>query len=316
MSDKPQQPASKPSTKIEEPKNSKKGLIIGLISILIIIIGIQAYMNYNTKEELGVVITEKESEIEETIAEMNAMSVELDEKIKTISELGGDVEELQKVKEELEAERNQLKKSSNSGWSSYKKVKEKMEGYAVLLKQKDVEIEQLKSINDELFSENTELKDVQNQLSDSLNQLSQEKETLKDQVAVASQLKAENINIFAVNAKGRERTGEFRNKHIDDIRIEFNLAENKVAPIGGIDIIVRIIDANGDVIFDVANGSGTFIYSGKEEFYTSKQEILFDNSKQSLSFSYKKGSDYDLGKHVVEVYADDYIIGASNFTVK
>lgn len=312
------QPAPKPTSKVvtEQPKGNKKGLIIGLISILVIIIGVQAYLNYNTKEELGTVISEKQAEVDETISEMNAMSIELDEKIKTIEELGGDVEELKKVKEELEAERNQLKKSSNNGWASYKKTKEKMEGYAVLLKQKDEEIAQLQSINEELFTENTELKDVQNQLSDSLNQLNQEKESLRGQVAVASQLKAENINVYAVNAKGREREEEFRNKHIENIRVDFSLAENKVAPIGGIDIMIKIIDPDGNPIFDIPNGSGTFIFNGREEFYTAKQEILFDNSQQKLSFTYNKGTDYSPGKHVVEVYASDYIIGASNFTVK
>jgi hypothetical protein len=43
------------------------------------------------------------------------------------------------------------------------------------------------------------------------------------------------------------------------LKIEFNIAENNVAPIEGKKIIVRIIDENNQVIFDVARGSGTFI---------------------------------------------------------
>jgi cell division protein ZapB len=66
----------------------------------------------------------------------------------------------------------------------------------------------------------------------------------------------------------------------------------------------------------VNRGSGTFIYNGKEEFFTASQEILFDNTRQKLSYIYEKGSDYASGKYLVEIYCDDYRIGQGNFVVK
>jgi hypothetical protein len=70
------------------------------------------------------------------------------------------------------------------------------------------------------------------------------------------------------------------------------------------------------VLFDVARGSGTFMYQSKEEFYTAAQEILFDNTKQQLSFIYDKGSEYPSGTYDLEIYADDYQIGKGQFVVK
>jgi cell division protein ZapB len=70
------------------------------------------------------------------------------------------------------------------------------------------------------------------------------------------------------------------------------------------------------VIFDVAKGSGTFIFNGKEEFYTAQQEILFDNTRQKLFFLYDKGSEYASGNYTVEIYAQDYLIGTTGFVVK
>ena len=61
---------------------------------------------------------------------------------------------------------------------------------------------------------------------------------------------------------------------------------------------------------------GTFIYNDKEEFYTAAQEILFDNTKQRLSFLYEKGSDYASGTYTLEVYTDDYQMGSGKFVVK
>ena len=54
----------------------------------------------------------------------------------------------------------------------------------------------------------------------------------------------------------------------------------------------------------------------KEEFYTEHQEVLFDNTKQKISFLYDKGSDYDPGTYKMEVYTDDYLMGSSQFVVK
>ena len=80
--------------------------------------------------------------------------------------------------------------------------------------------------------------------------------------------------------------------------------------------MIRVIDENGQVIFDVARGSGTFILNGKEEFFTSSQEILFDNTRQKLTYVYEKGSDYPSGNYRVEIYSEGYLMGSSQFTVK
>ncbi|HYC85583.1 MAG TPA: chromosome segregation protein SMC, partial [Chryseosolibacter sp.] len=86
--------------------------------------------------------------------------------------------------------------------------------------------------------------------------------------------------------------------------------------IEGKKIMIRIIDENNQVIFDVARGSGTFIYNGKEEFYTAAQEILFDNTHQKLTFTYDKGSEYATGTYTLEIYTDDYLMGKGEFVVK
>ena len=153
-------------------------------------------------------------------------------------------------------------------------------------------------------------------MNDSINRLATSKDELAVKVAVASQLKAENVTVMSVNSKGKERESPFRARQLEKLKVEFNLAENKVAPIEGKKIMIRVVDENGQVIFDIAKGSGTFMYNNKEEFYTSAQEILFDNTRQKLSFVYDKGSEYASGTYTIEVYAQDYPIGSARFVVK
>jgi len=297
-----------------EPKRGNKSAIfIALLLVIILVQSIKIYLDYQEKVEVKEQLATTEEDLASTMQKLTDIQAELNQKITEIEKLGGDVKELQKAKAEVELE---LKRSNKRSAKALQELKDRVEGYQELLKLKDQEIEKLKNVNSQLFSENTTLKTKQNKLSDSIVNLSKNKDELASKVAIASQLKAENITIKAVNSKGKERDSPFKNRQLQKIKVDFNLAENKVAPIEGKKIIIRIIDENGQVIFDVAKGSGTFIFNGKEEFYTSAHEILFDNTKQKLSYLYEKGSEYAAGKYVVEIFTDNYKIGSGQFEIK
>ena len=307
---------SQPTNESEKKRNNKLGLIIAFLAILVIIQGVKWYLDHQKKNELKTELSNRSAELEETYNKLESVSNELQLKIEEISKLGGDVEELRIAKEELEAERDKLHESSDVGWARLYQIRDKVEGYETLLREKEAEIQKLQAINEELLTENTDLKVTQNELSDSIQNLAKTSEELGEKVALASTLKAENIRISAVNQRGREREGEFRNRHIESLKVGFNLAENNVAPIEGKDIRIRIIEPEGTVLFDVANGAGTFMIEGREEFFTATQEILFDNTRQQITFLYDKGSEYKLGDHTVEIYANQDLIGRKSFTVK
>lgn len=300
-----------------DSSKNKKTLFIAILALLLIVNGVFYYLDYREKQELEAEITSKNTELLETYDQLNKISLELDQKIKEIEALGGDVTELQQAKTELEAERDQLKRSSDIAQRRYAEIREKVQGYETLLKQKDRELSQLQALSDSLYAENTNLKTTQNILSDSISQLAKKRRELNEKVAIASRLKAENIQIIAVNRRGKEREDEeYRDRQIEQLKVKFNLADNPVAPIESKDILLRVIDPNGNVLFDVATGSGTMVVDGREEFYTAKQEILFDNTGQQLTFMYEKGSDYEDGIYNVQLYADGYQIGEDTFTVK
>lgn len=297
----------------EPQKRSKAGIIISVLAVVVIIQSVKIFFDYADKKE----ITEQKAEVEQDLAgtmqRLKEIQTELAEKIKEIDKLGGDVTELKKAKAEVDT---QLKRSTARSSKAIKELKDRVEGYEELLKLKDDEIEKLKVTNQSLFTENRQLKTQKNALNDSINRLATTKDELAGKVALAGQLKAENITVMSVNSKGKERESPFRARQLEKLKVDFNLAENKVAPIEGKKIMIRVIDENGQMIFDIAKGSGTFMYKDKEEFYTASQEILFDNTRQKLSFLYEKGSEYAAGTYTVELYAQDYEIGRVQFVVK
>ena len=300
-------------SEVSPKKNNKPSIIIALLSIVVIVQAIKIYTDSQKKEQLQNTITITKDELSSTLTRLDSIKIELDQKITQIQKLGGDVSELQKAKTEVEA---QLRRSTARSSKEIAQLKDKVEGYTELLKTKDEEIEKLKSVNKELFSENKTLKTKQNKLSDSITTLSKNKNELANKVAIASQLRIENAKVTGINSKGKERESPFKNKQLSKLKVEFNLAENKVAPIEGKKILIRIIDENKQVIFDVAKGSGTFTLNGKDEFYTAMQEILFDNTKQKMTFFYEKGSEYASGNYTIEVYTENYKMGSAPFAIK
>lgn len=298
-----------------EPKkaSNKTAIIIALLSIIVIIQSIKIYLDYQDKVEVKEQLATTEEDLATTMQQLKDIQTELTEKITEIEKLGGDITELQKAKAEVDAE---LKTTRSRTSRNIKELKDRVEGYEQLLKLKDEELEKLKSLNKELYTENRTLKTTQNQLSDSINRIAAKSETLATKVAIASQLKAENIKAVSVNNRGKERTSPFRSKQLETLKVEFNIAENKVAPIEGKKVMIKVTDENGQVIFDVAKGSGTFMLNGKEEFYTAAQEILFDNTRQTLTFLYEKGSEYPSGNYTVDIFTDGYLMGQVEFTVK
>ena len=305
---------SEPITPEPAPRKSNKAAVaIALLSIVVIIQGVKIYLDYKDRETVQAQLEVTSQDLESTMGRLNEIKTELDDKIQQIAKLGGDVSELEKAKAEVESELKSARKRSEK---ALRELNDRVEGYEELLVVKDQEIERLQSLNKELYSENRNLKTTQNVLSDSINRLSKNKDDLQTKVNIASQLKAENVAVVSVSSKGKERESPFRSRQLEKLKVEFNIAENAVAPIEGKKIMIRVVDENGQPIFNVEKGSGTFMLDGREEFYTSAQEILFDNTKQKLTFVYEKGSEYASGNYTVDIFADGYKMGSTQFSVK
>lgn len=292
-------------------RKSGKTLTYVVIALAVLLVGAIAFLivreNY---------IKERNAELMVAYTRLDSISNQLDQKISEIGILGGNIEELTMVRDSLVQDKEQLMQSKVRSAKQMRALRGRVEGYKELLLMKDAEIVELKKVNQELVSENTELKTEKNVLTQDLRKAKKTQEKLSEKVAVASRLVAENIDIAAVNTRGKEKKNEFRARNIDKLKITFNIAKNDVAPVEGKDIFMQITDANDNVLFDVARGSGTFVLDGKETFYTAKQVILFDNTEQNLTFIYDKGSEYLPGRYVMEIYTDGYLMGRKSFKVK
>lgn len=293
-----------------------KNIIIAVLVLLVVISGIKLYTDYQDRTKKTEEIIQLSTENIELNNRLDSMTYQLDLRIQEIEKLGGSIAALEEIKNQLLAERNSSKQRTASEITA---LNQKISGLNTMIQEKDKEIISLRAANQELFAENQDLKTTQAVIEGKVSELSVQKNDLQAKVNIAAKLKAEKITVSAVNSKGKERietTKDFKNRQMERLKVSFNIADNKVADKGPRNVYVQVIAPNTQPIFDVAKGSGTFIINGAELFYTVKQDIIFDNSEQLLTFYYEKGTDYATGIHEVRIFVDNYQIGSKTFTVK
>ena len=296
----------------QSPPKKNYGIIKIGIGLFLIIIVLLVYFIQNEKQQNLL----KEKALTIAFLQLDSISNELDERILTISKLGGEIDTLIGIKQKLEEEKIYFLNKDRRQKITLRTLKDKVEGYRELLLIKDEEINQLTHINEQLTTENIELKNETKALNKSINNIKFEKNNLNQKVKLLSRLKIENFQIDAIDAKGKKRSGSFRKRHINQLQISFVLSENEVAPIEGKKLWIRVVAPDNNVYYDVNTGSGSFIHLGRELFYTAKKEILYDRSQQRIVVYYEKSKPYLIGPHNVEVYTDDYFVGSGSFIVK
>ena len=291
----------------------KEKKIIRLLSgiIIVIIIGLAYFIYQNNENEKIKMMQEKE--LDNVYLELDSISNVLSEKILTISQLGGDIDSLLILKENLE---NEKKEFRTRAYAQINRLQGKVDGYRELLLAQDEEIERLKKVNEQLFEENKEQKIEINNLNSTISNINQSNKKLEEKIEVASRLEILNFEVIGIYRNGSEKKNSFRNRSLDRLSINLTLNENDLAKIEVVDVYISIEKPNGEIIYDISKGSGTFTYEKREEFYTIKEGVLVDRSKKELSINYIKNQEFDKGLHKVHFYTNEYKIGSGEFLIK
>jgi cell division protein ZapB len=291
----------------------KEKKIIRLLSgiIIVIIIGLAYFIYQNNENEKIKMMQEKE--LDNVYLELDSISNVLSEKILTISQLGGDIDSLLVLKENLEIEKKEFR---TRAYAQINRLQGKVDGYRELLLAQDEEIERLKKVNEQLFEENKEQKIEINNLNSTISNINQSNKKLEEKIEVASRLEILDFEVIGIFRNGSEKKNSFRNRSLDRLSINLTLNENDLAKIEVVDVYISIEKPNGEIIYDISKGSGTFTYEKREEFYTIKEGVLVDRSKKELSINYTKNQEFDKGLHKVHFYTNEYKIGSGEFLIK
>lgn len=291
----------------------KENKIIRILTLVIIlIIGGLTFILYknNISEKIRI---QQEKELDNVYLELDSISNLLGDKILTISQLGGDIDSLLILKENLELEKREFR---TRAYAQINRLQGKVEGYRELLLAQDEEIKRLREVNEQLFEENKEQKIEINNLNSTISNINKSNKKLEEQIEVASRLELLEIEIIGIFRNGSQKRNQFRYRSLEKLNINFTLGENDLAKIEVKDLYIILEKPNGEVIYDISNGSGSFTFEKREMFFTMKEEVLIDKSEKKLSVEYLINDEFNKGTYLVKLYTDEYKIGSGEFLIK
>lgn len=307
--------------KQEEKQGTNKGLLIFLLLLVLTLGGICFYLfselgkSKNLAIEASQVNEQKDDEIDGLLYQLDEKEAEYNRIIEEKKQLGYDVSDLEQEREALLEDIKTWKAKAKSSNRDVKQLKKKLElknaQYTVELAEKDQEISLLRTANDSLNTTSQEL-NQQKQVQASIIEAQNEK------IKLGSILKAENLKITMKDAKQKATEKQpFKGKKMETVILNFNIAENNVASYNKKEISMRLVGPDGAVLYDLASGGGSLKTANDETiFYTLKQNLLFDNTKQAMTFPYYKGNEWTAGSYEIQIYGDGYLIGKTKFDVK
>ncbi|WP_375417748.1 hypothetical protein [uncultured Hymenobacter sp.] len=314
-----------PNEKPESRSNNNRTLLfVTAILVLLGINGVLFYLNQQKGQQAEVLTTEvqaKDSKLQEQIKQYEALKGDYERQSRELQALGLSNDSLTARIAGISADLLKLRsfKAGSFSVAQQRLFRDRAKNLESQLRKKDDDIAQLKRDNETLYTETTTLKQRQNKLTDTISTIAKTNQDLTEKVGVASRLQADNIQVSVITARNKEKDDdkdEFKAKRVEKVKISFNLARNDVSPKETKQIYLRLLEPDGAALYNLSTGGGTFTVEGQEAFYTQKQDVVYDNSRQKVEFLYAKGAEYKKGPHTVEVYESGQLMGKTTFTLK
>ena len=299
----------------KKEQDSKKVIVIIVISILLGVNGLLLWQFFDKKTHLE----EVNMTLENTISEKESLSAEL-QKMKTeyekVNQENSSLQtQLSAKDEEIKSKIAEIERLIASGDAAkLRKAKEELILLQGLNDRYIAELDSLRSVNDSLFASNSTLNSTLQSEQGKVQNLTQENTMLANKVAIGSILKTSNLKSSGVKYKSSGKEIEStKASSIDKIRTCFTVLENLVADRGTKEAYVRVLSPDGAVM---STSSETFMYNNQATLYTSRETFDYENKSADLCFYWTKGSTYIKGKYTIEIYVDGSMIGSTNLTLK
>ena len=298
-----------------QEQGPKKGIVIIVITILLGTNGLLLWQFFDKKNSLDVA----NQTIVTTTAEKDALQVQLNqfkaeyEKIK--SDNASLQNQLSEKDEEIKAKVSEIQSLIRLGGPA--QIARAKAELAKLKEMNDVyvaHIDSLNVVNAKLQQENQNLSSNLSKEMSKVENLSAENSRLYSKVSAGSVLKA--LNIVTEGLRYRSNGKEvltFKAKQVQKIRTHFTLGENQVIDKGPVDIYIRVLGPDANVM---SAEKETFKINGQDLSYTMKETVEYSNSETPVEIMWAKGSEFVKGKYNVELYNGGVLIGKSMIELK
>jgi hypothetical protein len=291
----------------KQPEQKPSPIMVVLVVVLTVAVIVLAYLYFTKSQHLGQTTAEKailedvKSDLEKQLRDM---IVEYDSLKTTNDSVNGLlVNEQDKIKNLLRMQATDAEK--------IRKYKSELETLRDVMRSYIVQIDSLNTRNRELTAENLQVKEQLTNAETQNTELSKQKEILNTQVTLAKVLSAKNIVIEPLNKSDKTNS---KVSKVAKIKVCFTVRENSVAESGTKDIYLRILRPD-EVVLPSGNNE-TLSMNGEQVVFSAKRQLEYENKDIDMCIFWDKNADLIAGNYTVILYAENYEIGSSTFTLK
>ncbi len=290
--------------------DKKRVIVIAsvLVGVLCVGLGFLAffYMQKNAENEEMLKLAEMDKkEMENEYASFAQQYSEMKTQINNDSLIA----QLDKEQQRTEALLAELRQVKATDAAEIRRLKQELATLRSILRNYVHEIDSLNRMNEQLMSENRQFKAQYTQATQTISSLTSEKQSLSEQVAIASQLDATSITMEGQGKRGKKVR---KVKDIKMLVVSFVIARNITAQAGNRSIYVRITKPNNEVL---TNG-GTFAYENRMLEYSAKKDIEYNGEATPVTVYWEVNEFLSKGTYRVAVFADGHNIGNATFDLE
>lgn len=275
-------------------------LLIGGIAFLAFRLEKQQQENKEMQELAALDKKEMENEYQQFANQYSEMKTQISND-SIVAQLTAEQEKTQKLLDEL----RQVKSTDAR---EIARLKKELATVRAVLRSYVLEIDSLNRLNQNLTAENTRIKGQYEQANKQIEGLSSEKQSLSQQVAIAAQLDAININLTQLD-KHQKATKKL--KKAKALQVSFALAKNVTAASGNKTVYVRVNTPTGALL----GGGESFHYENRSLQCTMKRTVEYGGKETPMTLYYNINQALQGGTYRVSIFADGNMIGSKSFTL-
>lgn len=293
---------------IVNPQLFNYRLIIGSLLVVLTVLGVYSYNNYQSVESYEQFLKQEKVLIETELSELLLGYEDLSQDYEFMAlELKAAKLETQKTLDSLRILKSELS------------IVSKFKNQLLVLKSKSKlllgTIDSLSLANEKLQNDKRyALKTIQNKTS-TINNLEEINASLNRTIDNASLLNAVSINARPYKLKSGKKKFTDRARRANAIDVCVTLTENPLALNGRKDIYIQIVGPDGNVVAD----KGEVVFGNSSLIYSNKKTVDYNNESMEICAQVVTGDDdkpFEKGYYFVHVFHKERSLGSTNIELK
>ena len=196
---------------------------------------------------------------------------------------------------------DQMKKFRDNSYAEINRYKREIGTLKNVLRSYVVQIDSLNQLNQKLAQENTEVRKQMNWVRERNQKLENQQKDMKEVIARASALRAENFVVYPVNKKDKETNW----KKCFNLKAEFAISKNITTERGQRTIYLRLKRPDDKVI--AFSDKSFFKYENVSLTYSAKREITYEGERLEMAIYWPNDGSLIKGKYTAELFCDNEI---------